>query len=82
MSKRFTITAGPDIATIIEPIPDGVDATEFLRQQIDNCPLCQEARARGEVPVIHSGEELTAMIRPRRNTLYKRPRWRTTKRRR
>ena len=65
----------------IEPVPEGVDPIEFLKQQMDDCPLCREARARGEVPEIHSGEALRTGVHRRRNTFPRRPRWRTFKRR-
>ena len=82
--------------TILEPVPDGVDPQEFFQQQIDNCQLCQEARARGEIPEIHSivewpadsdaarvvmTTELSDQRRDRKPLFVKRPRWRTMKRR-
>jgi hypothetical protein len=48
-----------------QEIPEGVDAREFMQQQLDDCPLCQQARARGEQPVIHSGP-LPTMRAPKR----------------
>jgi hypothetical protein len=77
-NKKIMIPDAPGFETTIEPIPEGVDPMEFLEQQMDDCPLCREARARGEVPTIRLGEELPH-ARPR-NKFLKRPRWRTMKR--
>ncbi len=33
-----------------EEVPEGVDVEEFLRERMHDCPECQAARARGEVP--------------------------------
>ena len=83
MKNKITISDVPGIETTIEPIPEGVDPVAFLKQQMDDCPLCREARARGEVPEIHSGEELAAMVRRSRPSRFaKRPRWRAMKKRR
>jgi hypothetical protein len=70
--KQHMVTEMFDDITI-EPVPDGVDPEEFLRRQMDDCPLCQEARARGEIPQV--------VTVPQRRTRFPRPpRWRTRKR--
>lgn len=94
MSNKHVIRSH-GVETVIERVPDGVDPAEFFRQQIDNCPLCQEARARGEEPQVHAGTGwptasdgniYSMTTRPidqpsRRRPLFaKRPRWRTMKR--
>jgi len=79
MTKSKTTTAG--IETTIEAVPAGMDPMEFLKQQMDDCPLCREARARGEEPSIHVGEELLGRISRPTKPFPQRPRWRTMKRR-
>lgn len=67
----------------IEDIPAGVDPHEYMLQQMDDCPLCKEARARGEVAQLGDMEllrEVTARIARRRRFSSRRPRWRTLKR--
>lgn len=51
MKKHITFDRSGAVISV-EPIPDGVDPAEFMRQQMDDCPLCREARARGEEPII------------------------------
>jgi hypothetical protein len=58
-----------------------MDPREFLQQQMDDCPLCREARARGEEPSIHVGPDVTSRISRPTKPFPKRPRWRTMKRR-
>jgi len=67
----------------VEDIPPDVDPREWIRQQMDDCPLCKEARARGEVPQFHDGALLRdAMDRATRrpSRFMRRPRWRSLKR--
>lgn len=67
----------------VEDMPSDVDVREHIRQQMDDCPLCKEARARGEVPQFFDGELLREAIdrAARRQRLsMRRPRWRTLKR--
>lgn len=67
----------------IEDIPADVDPREWLRQQMDDCPLCKEARARGEVPLFGDGELLHEAMQTaarRQRLSMRRPRWRALKR--
>lgn len=69
----------------MEDIPTDVDPREHIRQQMDDCPLCKEARAHGEVPQFGDGELLRTVLesvarRRQRHTSMRRPRWRTLKR--
>lgn len=69
----------------IEDIPADVDPQEHFRQQMDDCPLCKEARARGEVPITFTAEEIRRAVadaRHERRSAWRRPRWRELKRRR
>jgi hypothetical protein len=70
----FNLATG---AMTSEPMPDGVT----LEQLMDDCPECQAARARGEMPMIGTGEELKALI-ARKHPAFRKPRWRNIKRRR
>ena len=79
-NNKMIISDVPGFETSIEPIPESIDPMEFLKQQMDDCPLCREARARGEVPEIHTGAELMAKLPPQRRKFLRRPRWRTMKR--
>ncbi len=68
----------------MEEIPADVDPREWLRQRMDDCPLCKEARARGEVPQFGDMESLHEVMKqvarsPRER--WRRPRWRSLKRR-
>lgn len=64
---------------LIEAIPDGVDPLEYMRQAMDDCPLCQEARARGEIPQTFVTLPIPHEPVPRYR-FARRPRWRTRKR--
>jgi hypothetical protein len=66
----------------MEDIPAGVDPNEHIRQQMDDCPLCKEARARGEVPRVYDREMVQALIEDAvpRPLFKRRPRWRNLKR--
>jgi hypothetical protein len=67
----------------MEDIPADVDVREHLRQQMDDCPLCKEARARGEVPQWGDMELLREVMdraERRQRLSRRRPRWRTLKR--
>jgi hypothetical protein len=67
----------------MEDIPPDVDVREHLRQQMDDCPLCKEARARGEVPHEVDMElvrEVMDRAARRQRVSMRRPRWRTLKR--
>jgi hypothetical protein len=79
--KKTIIRDVPGVEITIEPIPEGVDPMELIKAQMDDCPLCREARARGEVPEFRTGEQVMAHARRQRYKFPKRPRWRTLKRR-
>ena len=81
MGMKHTVTDLTTGEVKIEDIPDGVDPREWMRMRMDDCPLCQEARARGEIPYVASREELRRINggAPRRQR-WQRPRWRTLKR--
>lgn len=90
MGMKHVITDLTTGETKIEDMPADVDPREYLRQQMDDCPLCKEARARGEVPQFGDAETLRAIMedvarshqasirRPR--PWMRRPRWRDLKR--
>jgi hypothetical protein len=79
MTKNKTTTKS--VHTTIQAVPAGADPMDFLRQQMDDCPLCREARARGEVAEIHIGETPIRTISRPNKPFPQRPRWRTLKRR-
>jgi hypothetical protein len=79
MTKFKSTIAG--IETTVEAVPAGMDPTEFLKQQMDDCPLCRELRARGEEPSFHIGADLESRISRPTKPFPQRPRWRTMKRR-
>jgi hypothetical protein len=81
MTKLNASSSG--IETTVQAVPAGMDPKELLEQQMDDCPLCLEARARGEVPEIHvaGGDELIGRIRRPTKPFPQRPRWRMLKRR-
>jgi hypothetical protein len=59
----------------IEAVPAGVDPLEHLQRTMDDCPECQAARARGEVP------QFGMLSPPARKQRFPRPmRWRKRKR--
>jgi len=71
----------------VEPlhVAEGEDPAAAFQRVLDDCPECKAARARGEKPQVHSGEELRAFmnggVRPRRDIIRdRRPRWRDLKR--
>jgi hypothetical protein len=75
--KRWHLVTNFETGEITQQeIPEGVDPRKFMEQQIDDCPLCQEARARGELPIIQSGP-LPTMRAPKR--WPSRTRWRKRK---
>jgi hypothetical protein len=76
--KRWHMVTNLETGAVThEEIPDGVDPTQFMKERMDDCPLCKIARERGELPIIGTGP-LPTMSRPKR---WPRPaRWRTRKR--
>lgn len=84
MGMKHVVTDLTTGEITIEDIPPGVDPREWMRQQMDDCPLCKEARARGEVPLFGDMESLHAGMKQgaRRQRIFgRRPRWRSLKRR-
>jgi hypothetical protein len=73
-----------DAAALLEsldfPTTGGID----LRALMHDCPECRAALARGEQPIVMSGEELEAEMARMRRRRARKPvmRWRTQKRRR
>jgi hypothetical protein len=83
MTMKHAVTDLITGKVTIEDIPPGVDPKEWMRQRMDDCPLCQEARARGEVPVFGDPEQLRNVmenVARRQRMAARRPRWRTLKR--
>lgn len=76
------MTKKHSMETTIEPVPAGIDPMAFLKQQMDDCPPCRDARTRGEAPEIHVGEPVVARrISAPTKPFPQRPRWRNMKRR-
>lgn len=71
--KRYHVVSSPEQGVTMQEIPAGIDPKAFLEDAMDDCPLCQEARARGEKPLV--------MSLPRKGPFARRSRWRTRKRR-
>jgi hypothetical protein len=83
MGMKHTVTDLTTGKITIEDIPAGVDPREWMRQRMDDCPLCKEARARGEVPHdvdIELVREVMDRAARRQRLSMRRPRWRTLKR--
>lgn len=80
MHKKHTFQEGPFEYTI-EEIPAGVDPLKFFEQAVHDCPECQALMARGEKPVIVTGDDIPPALRPSGLDRFRRPRWRDLKRR-
>lgn len=83
MGMKHVITDLTTGAVTMEDIPPDVDPREWMRQRMDDCPLCKEARARGEVPQPGDMDllrEVMAHAARRPRVSMRRPRWRTLKR--
>lgn len=72
MKRNPTIDLGDGIT--IEQVPEGVDPRAFLQAVMDDCPECQQARARGETPTF-----IEVPPPPRSSPFARPPRWRTRK---
>jgi hypothetical protein len=84
MTMKHVITDLTGTILEIEDIPAGVDPLEHMQRKMDDCPLCQEARARGEVPRFATPSMVRELnddlARQRLAALRRRPRWRDLKR--